>query len=226
MVRVRQIPIALICLALALTGAVGLARAQHEGTAGHCVPVAERGSRQFGCYVIATASIGPLPPGPVFWRIASYATIAQADADKGPRDTVVEAFGKVWRFSIDAGPKRPDGGQPVADIGPLPIDAGVTYSAQYMEATFQPGMRSRVHRHPGPEAWYTLSGSMCLETPDGQMVGRGGGDPVIVRGGPPMQLVAVGSEVRRSLALVLHDSAQPASIAVSDWTPRGLCGAK
>jgi quercetin dioxygenase-like cupin family protein len=213
-------------LSLALTGAAAFAQAQHEGTVGHCVPVAERGGREFGCYVIATQSIGPLPAGPVFWRITSYPTVAQAEADKRLHDTVVEAFGRVWRFAIDAGPRRPAGGQPVADIGPLPVDAALTYSAQYMEATFQPGMRSRVHRHPGPEAWYTLSGSMCLETPDGQMVGRAGGDPVIVRGGPPMELVAVGTEVRRSLALVLHDSAQPASIAVSDWTPKGLCGAK
>ncbi len=88
--------------------------------------------------------------GPAFWRITSYPTVAQAEADKRLHDTVEEAFGKVWRFAVDAGPRRLAGGHPVADIGPLPVDAAMTYSAQYMEATFQPGMRSRVHRHPGP----------------------------------------------------------------------------
>ena len=117
---------------------------------GHSVLSLSAAAASSGCYVIATQPIGPLPSGPVFWRITSYATLAQAEADKGPRDTVVDAFGKVWRFSIAAGEKRPAGGQHVADIGPLPVDAGVTYAAQYMEATFQPGMKSRVHRHTGP----------------------------------------------------------------------------
>ena len=33
-------------------------------------------------------------------------------------------------------------------------------------------MKSAVHRHSGPEAWYTVSGETCLETPDGTQVGR------------------------------------------------------
>src|SRR5712664_687350 len=32
-----------------------------------------------------------------------------------------------------------------------------------MEAVLRPGMKSLVHRHSGPEAWYTLAGETCLE---------------------------------------------------------------
>jgi len=85
-------------------------------------------------------------------------------------------------------------------------------------------MRSRVHRHPGPEAWYTLSGAICLETPAGRSVGVAGGQHVVVPGGPPMELMATGNEVRRSLALVLHDASKPASVLAPDWTPKNLCG--
>ena len=45
-----------------------------------------------------------------------------------------------------------------AEIGPLVINAGENYSAQYMEAVFDPGMTAPEHRHSGPEAWYTLAG--------------------------------------------------------------------
>jgi hypothetical protein len=33
----------------------------------------------------------------------------------------------------------------VTTIGPLPIKAGTTYSALYMEASMRPGMKSAVH---------------------------------------------------------------------------------
>ena len=84
-------------------------------------------------------------------------------------------------------------------------------------------MKSKVHRHSGPEVWYTLSGAACLETPDGMMVSRSGAVPVIVPVGPPMELTATGSEIRKSLVLILHDASQPHTSPASDWTPKGLC---
>src|SRR5206468_12633405 len=62
--------------------------------------------------------------------------------------------------------------------------------------------------HSGPEAWYTLSGETCLETPNGTQVGRAGGAPVIVPGGLPMELTATGSTLRKSLVLILHDRSE------------------
>jgi quercetin dioxygenase-like cupin family protein len=79
------------------------------------------------------------------------------------------------------------------------------------------------HVHSGPEAWYTLTGETCLETPDGVQIGRAGGQYVIVPGGPPMHLTATGKEQRQALVLILHDSTKPATTLVSDWTPKGLC---
>ena len=93
-----------------------------------------------------------------------------------------------------------------------------------MEAIFTPGMTSSAHFHSGPEAWYTLSGETCLETPQGKQVGRAGGEYVIVPGGPPMHLTATGTETRRALVLILHETSKPPStLIVHDWTPKGLC---
>lgn len=192
-----------------------------SGWAGGCKPVNERTS-EVGCWIIAHDPIGQLPSQP-FWYLDVYSTRAAAEAVKGPRGTVVESLGKIWLLTIEKAGWRPAKGEHMAEIGPLPIVTGEKYTAQYMEAILNPGMSSAIHTHAGPEAWYTLAGETCLETPEGKLLGRAGGDPVIVPGGPPMLLTATGAEQRRALVLVLHQSSKPATTLVHDWTPKGLC---
>jgi hypothetical protein len=38
-----------------------------------------------------------------------------------------------------------------------------------------------------------------------------------------MEPTATGSATRRGLALILHDSHQPPTSLVTDWTPTGRC---
>jgi quercetin dioxygenase-like cupin family protein len=204
-------------------GATTPAMSQADGTGGRCVPVSERAGRELGCFIMVSAALGRLGQAPIYWHIDVYASRAEAAAAKGPRGTVVESLGKVWLFTIAEAGWRPSGGERIAEIGPLPINADASYTADYMEAVFAPGMKSTVHRHSGPEAWYTLTGETCLETPDGTMVGRAGGQYVVVPGGPPMELTATGTEVRRAEVLILHDSSKPASSLAPDWKPKGLC---
>ena len=150
------------------------------------------------------------------------ATRAAAEAAKGPRGTVVESFGKVWLYTIAEKRWRPVSGKRIAVLGPFPVVAGKHYTARYMEAVFTPGMRSMIHRHSGPEAWYLVSGVQCLETPTGITVARAG-ESTIVPEGPAMALSSVGTETRRSVVLVLHDSSLPWVAAAHDWQPKGLC---
>jgi quercetin dioxygenase-like cupin family protein len=188
-----------------------------------CRPASERTGQEPGCWITVDAALGQLPRAPIFWHLDAYPTLEDAKAAKGPRGTVQESFGRAWLFTIEVSGWRPRRGERVAEIGPLPVSADAKYSAQYMEAIFTPGMTAPTHRHSGPEAWYTLAGETCLETPDGKMVGRAGGSHVIVPGGPPMHLTATGTETRRALVLILHDSSQPATTPASDWMPKGLC---
>lgn len=187
-----------------------------------CKPVSQR-TGEVGCWIMANEALGQLPQRPIFWHLDTYPTRAAAETAKGLRGTVVESLGKIWLLTIAEAGWRPSGSERVAEIGPLPVNADAKYTAVYMEATFTPGMTAPAHRHSGPEAWYTLSGETCLETPDGKMVGRAGGAPVIVPGGPPMHLTATGTVQRRALVLILHDSSQPAATPARDWTPKGLC---
>ena len=187
-----------------------------------------RGSRagEIGCWIIVDHPVGALPAAPMFWHLDTYPTGEAAEAAKTRSGTVVDAFGKFWLLTIAGREWRASSGQHVADIGPLPVREGISYSATYMEATFTPGMTSSTHTHSGPEAWYTLAGETCLETPDGIMVGRAGGPPVIVPAGPPMRLTATGTVQRRAIVLILHDGAQPATTVTHSWTPKGLCTAR
>ncbi len=207
---------------MVMAGAGFSALGREEGTGGTCVPASERAGRTLGCYIVATQSFGLLGREPVFWHLDTYPTRAAAEAAKGTRGTVTETLGQVWLFTIADEAWRPVGGERVAKVGPLPINADIAYAAMYMEAEFAPGMKSVVHRHPGPEAWYNLTGETCLETPEGRLLSRGG-ETLIVPGGPPMELTATGTDTRRSLVLILHDTSMPAGMAAPDWKPKGLC---
>ena len=190
-----------------------------------CVPIAQR-VREVGCWIIVDEPVGRVPSEPVFWYLDQFPTRAAAESAKRPGAAVIEALGKFWLMTIANGDFRAGSGEHVAQIGPLPVSPTIVYSATYMEAVFTPGMESSTHTHSGPEAWYTMTGETCLETPDGRMVGRAGGPPVIVPAGPPMHLTATGNSTRRAIVLILHDQSHPATTVTHTWTPKGLCQAR
>jgi hypothetical protein len=190
---------------------------------GACKPVSERNS-ELGCWILVDQPIGRIEQTQTFWHLDAYATRPEAEKAKGPRGTVVESLGKVWLLTIEKAGWRPAlKGERVAEIGPLPVIAGESYSAVFMEAILNPRMTSAMHTHSGPEAWYTQAGETCLETPNGKLVGSAGSAPVIVPGGPPMLLTATGTAQRRALTLILHESSKAPTTVIHDWTPKGLC---
>ncbi len=189
-----------------------------------CEPVSQRAGRTLGCFITAREELGALPrDSALFWQIDSFAARPAAEASQGSRSTVVESLGQVWLFTIAPAAWRPRGGTHVATIGPLPLVDASAFAAVYMEGVFQPGMQTKAHRHPGVEAWYTLEGEQCLETPGGVIVQRAGDPGMMVPGGVPMRLTGTGTSIRRSLVLILQDSAKARSVPASDWVPKGLC---
>ena len=209
---------------LTLAGALLLlapAGATAQVVGGCETPVAAR-TNEVGCYLVATHALGELPAADVFWHIYIYPTLAEARALQTARGTVVQSHGKVWLYTIAEKEWRPPSGERKAVIGPLAHSAQTVYTARYMEATIPPGIRTPVHIHSGPEAWYVLEGAQCLETPEGITVVRAG-ESALVRQGPEMMLSSVGSETRRTVLLVLHDASQPWMVENTPWTPKGLC---
>lgn len=207
-------------LAFLLSVSAGMA-AQQSPELMSCKPMSLKTS-ETGCWVLASQPFGT-PDGPVYWTIDQFPTQEQAEQAKGMHGTVVTSLGKVWLLTVGETPKPGGGGVQIARIGPLPVEAGHGYTAQYMEATLQPGMVSKTHLHSGVEAFYTESGETCLETPNGMQIGKKGTD-VVVPAGVPMELTAVGSEPRRGLILILHDAEKPPTTLVSSWKSTGACG--
>jgi hypothetical protein len=141
---------AVLCLAILAL------EAEAWGQVVRCLPVTQR-TGEIGCWVTANQMIGQLPAGPVSWHLDTYLTQAEAEAAKRPGATVVKSLGKVWLLTVAEAGWRPFGGERAAEIGPLPVTADAQYAAQYLEAIVQPGMKSIVHRHGGPEVWYTAT---------------------------------------------------------------------
>ena len=198
------------------------ARAQESRMLAICRPASER-TGPVGCWIIAHERLGEMPAAPLFWHLRTYASRTAADAEKVRGASVVEALDRVWMLAIAPAGSRTPGGTGVAEIGPLVVKAGTSYTAQYMEAIFPPGARTRPHTHPGPEAWYHEAGGVCLETPEGRDFGRVGDNGFIVPADRPMQLTVVGKEQRRSLVLILYETGKPASGFDTNWMPKGLC---
>lgn len=173
--------------------------------------------------LLASAPVPGLPSGPVFWHIDRFASPEAATKAATPRSRVVAAFGATWLFTLEGKDWQATGGSRAAMIGPLPVQPAGTYTAEYLRSVFAPGTKAPLHVHSGPEAFYAMEGDTCLETPEGMQLGRGPGNTLLIRGGPPMLLMAVGTQPRRGFALILHDATQPPTTLVHDWQPRGLC---
>jgi mannose-6-phosphate isomerase-like protein (cupin superfamily) len=80
-------------------------------------------------------------------------------------------------------------------------------------------MRTRVHSHPGPEAFYVVEGEQCMETAIDKRLIEAGGAYVVERG-PHLQAAPKG---RRNLVLILAPQGQPSVVPGGDWEPSGFC---
>jgi quercetin dioxygenase-like cupin family protein len=175
----------------------------------------------FGCFNVASEADLHFPQAEVYWHIRTFADRAAADAAKSPTGIVVEEDGRVWLSEFGSRELIVKGGQAVATVGPLQLPPAKSFTAVLSYAVMRPGDQSRVHTHPGPEGWYMIAGEQCLETPAGAIRAKTG-ETATVPPNVPMQLSITGTEVRKSLVLVLHDSSQARGIP-SQWTPPGAC---
>lgn len=214
---------------LALSFTLSIANGQETAVATHehlsgvaCDDVPPGAKRpDFGCFNVATEEGLQFQQRKVYWHIRTFANRAAADAARSASGIVVEEDGRVWLSEFGSRELISKGGKAVASIGPLQLPPAKSYTAVLSYAVMRPGDQSRVHTHPGPEGWYMIVGEQCLETPEGANRAKAGGT-MIVPPNIPMQLSITGTEVRKSLVLVIHDSSQARGI-ISQWKPSGAC---
>ena len=211
MTRMRCSTIAVI--GLSVLGAMP-ASAQLMST---CVekPPVRRG--ELGCSILQTKV---LPDGlrePLFWHIDRFDTGVAARAAVGDASVAFEDGGTWWLMTIESQTADHRGGQHVAQVGPLPLPRAQRYSMLVQSAVFSPGMYSLVHHHSGVEAVYVIDGDACYETPTRASILHKG-ETLVMAAGTPMRAVVTGSTRRHVLAVIVYDSAQPATMRMEEGT--------
>jgi len=152
-----------------------------------------------------------LPAGPLFWRVDSFPTLAQAQAAASPMSLAAESNGKAWLFTLGPAGGSSSGGTKMAEIGPVPEVAATQYLLRVNEASGPPGSVTPVHSHPGSEAVYVLAGEQSFKTPHG--VKRVAAGQSAAGHGPdtPMQASNSGSVDLRALVMFVVDATKPFS---------------
>ena len=195
---------------------------EHLLTGVSCDDLPARQKRpDFGCFNIASEAGLQFPKRQVYGHLRTYVDRASAEAAKSATGIVVEQDGQVWLSEFGLRNLVVGGGKHMAVVGPLQLPDAKSFTAVLSSGVMRPGESSRVHTHPGPERWYMIAGEQCLETPAGANRAKAG-ETLTVPPAVPMQLHITGTELRKSLVQVIHDSSAPRGTP-SQWTPAGAC---
>lgn len=118
-----------------------------------------------GCYQTSQIDLGDVR-SELYWQIYQFPTeaVATAEAARHRWSTIARAHSRFWLYVLGGVSEPVRGGFKRATIGPLYPPAGPV-TAHFSEAIFPPGMKTRVHSHPGPEAFYVVEGSSVWRRP-------------------------------------------------------------
>jgi hypothetical protein len=194
----RRSPLALItCVAVAMMGLV--------------LSPSTASAQKFEIKPVAEKKVQQLPPGPLFWRIDNFPTLAQAQAAAGPTGLAAEVAGKVWLFTL--GPKggSSPGGSKVAEIGPVPPITAPEYLLRINNTGGPPGVKTPVHTHPGSETFYVLSGQLSQKSPHGASHVDAGQSIPGHGPGMPMEVSSSGTTDLNALVMFVVDATKPFS---------------
>lgn len=173
---------------------------------------------------LAQKKIRELPAGPLYWRVETFPTLADAKAAVGPdgwnpasvryettTSLIVEAAGKVWVLTLGPMGASTPGGDKLAEIGPVPPLSAPEYLLRVNFGSGPPGSQTPVHLHPGSEAFYVISGELGQRTPQGVARVEAGHAMNGHEAGTAMQVFNAGSTDLSALIMFVVDAGKPFS---------------
>lgn len=160
---------------------------------------------------LAEKRVTQLPAGPLFWRLETFPTIAQARAAAGAMALAAESAGKAWLFTLGPAGGSTVGGTKVSEVGPLPRVVAPEYLLRINEATGLPGSITPVHSHPGSEAFYVLAGQQTVRTPEWVILIAAGQAEAGPGDGTPLQVSSSGWTELHALVMFVVDATKPFS---------------
>jgi hypothetical protein len=173
-----------------------------------CAPAA---AQEFRIKPVAEKKLKELPPGPLFWRIENFPTLAQAQAAAGSTALAVEVHGKAWLFTLGGKGGSTPGAAKVAEVGPVPPLAAPEYLLRINYTGGPAGVKTPVHTHPGSEAFYILTGRLGQNTPHGAMYAEAGKTMNGHGADTPMEVFNAGPDELNALVMFVVDATRPFS---------------
>lgn len=164
---------------------------------------------------LAERIVARLPAGPLYWRIETFPSLAEAQAAAGPWSLAAEHAGQFWLFTLGSGGHATAGGRPIAEIGPVPRVSASVYLLRVNRAGGPPGARTPVHSHPGSEAFFVLAGQLTQRTPHGVSVTEAGHARNGHGADMAMQLTSSGAAGLDQLVMFVVDANRPFSSPAS-----------
>jgi hypothetical protein len=160
---------------------------------------------------VAEKKLKHLPAGPLFWRVETMPTIAQAQAAAGETSLAAEISGKVWLFTLGAKGGLTPGATKVIEIGPVPPITAPEYLLRINHAFGPPGAKTSVHSHPGSEAFYVLAGHLGQRTSHGVSHADAGQSMNGHGADMPMEVFSAGTVDLDQLVMFVVDATRPFS---------------
>jgi quercetin dioxygenase-like cupin family protein len=173
---------------------------------------------------LAQKKVKELPAGPLYWRVETFPTLADAKAAVGPdgwnpalvrnettTSLIAELAGKVWVLTLGPMGAATPGGNKVAEIGPVPAITASEYLLRVNAGSGPPGSETPVHSHPGSEAFYIITGELGQRTQRGVTRVTAG---QVMNGhdaGTPMQVFNSGPTDVTALIMFVVDASKPFS---------------
>ena len=166
---------------------------------------------KFAVEPVVEKKVKELPSGPLYWRLENFPTLTQAQDAAGPTSLAAEVAGKVWLFTLGPKDGSTPGGTKVVEIGPVPPVSASEYLLRVNRAGGAPGVKTAIHTHPGPEAFYVLAGKLGQKTPQGVSYVEAGATMVGHGADTPMEVFNAGTSDLDELAIFVVDANRPFS---------------
>jgi hypothetical protein len=179
---------------------------------------------QYTVTPLAQKKVKELPAGPLYWRVETFSTLAEAKAAVGPdgwnpalvryettTSLIVELAGKVWVLTLGPMGAATPGGNKLVEIGPVPAIAASEYLLRVNVGSGPPGSATPVHSHPGSEAFYVIAGELGQRTPRGVIRVAAGQGTNGHDAGMPMQVFNSGPTDLTALIMFVVDANKPFS---------------
>ena len=168
-------------------------------------------AQKFAVKAVAEKEVPQLPPGPLYWRVENFPTLAEAQTAAGPTALAGEVAGKAWLFTLGPRGGSSPGGSKIAEIGPVPAISAPKYLLRINSADGPPGAKTRVHSHAGSETFFVLNGELSQKTPEGVSHVAAGQSMLGHRPDTPMEVSSSGTDELRALVMFVADATRPFS---------------